>query len=723
MSHLQLKKARPALTLTLLCLLMPALLSACQSDSALRREKNVELTETREFRDEEGRTDPQKDLERTIKYIQEDDTTSLLSCIYPASLDRFGKAQIVERNAKIHADLGVKEIHYEQITPLDASSGGNQRFYTADARYLTRYGELKKKVTLSFIWHPAAESWQLDWTPAIILPGLKEQGQVHVESLKARRGEIYDRSGWPLAVNRSFVQVNLVPRNFDAERASDVETLLGLSAGTVETKLSQSWVREDTLVPIALLPDLRKIDYAQFQNLGLSWQEVQLRDYPFDESMAQLIGYVSRVSAEDLEKDENAELEETELIGRCGLEQVYDARLRGKNGCRVYVGGDYEQTLLEVPAEDGENLQLTLDALAQRAIYEELKNYNATVTAVDPLSGEILALVSTPSYKAMDFVLGISNDAYAALLNDPRQVLQGKYALSYTPGSTQKILTSIIALSQGLITPEEKLFIQGKTWQLDDSWGDYAVTRYHELDQNFSLADAITYSDNIFFARLACKLGASSFNRGMRALGIGDNPCRDYPFRPSQIANAGEIGEKQSVLLADSGYGQGEILLSPLQLTSIYAAVLNQGKLMDLRLLISNENNCKRVLLSPESCEVLKKAMERVVEENYTKQLKKENFRIAGKSGTAELGLDEKGEMGIDSWFIGYNADHPAYVMSLTLFHSEKEEDLLAMKLFGDILENLERQAPYQVPEIQAAVHHATEEIPAYRPLHHQSDE
>ena len=79
--------------------------------------------------------------------------------------------------------------------------------------------------------------------------------------------------------------------------------------------------------------------------------------------------------------------------------------------------------------------------------------------------------------------------------------------------------------------------------------------------------------------------------------------------------------------------------------------------------------------------------------------------------------------MGIDSWFIGYNADHPAYVMSLTLFHSEKEKDLLAMKLFGDILENLERQAPYQVPEIQAAVRHSTEEIPAYRPLHHQSDE
>ena len=298
MSLLQLKKARPALTLTLLCLLMPALLSACQSDSALRREKNIELTETMEFRDEEGRTDPQKDLERTIKYIQEDDTTSLLSCIYPASLDRFGKAQIVERNAKIHADLGVKEIHYEQITPLDASSGGNQRFYTADARYLTRYGELKKKVTLSFIWHPAAESWQLDWTPAIILPGLKEQGQVHVESLKARRGEIYDRSGWPLAVNRSFVQVNLVPRNFDEERASEVETLLGLPAGTVETKLSQSWVREDTLVPIALLPDLRKIDYAQFQNLGLSWQEVQLRDYPFDESMAQVMfhGFQPKIS-------------------------------------------------------------------------------------------------------------------------------------------------------------------------------------------------------------------------------------------------------------------------------------------------------------------------------------------------------------------------------------------------------------------------------------------
>lgn len=675
--------------------------------------------------DSEKRPDPWDTVSKVVDCIQRDDTRALMPYIYPAAIDRYGEAQIVERNAKIHADLGVSSISYTNMAPLDASESGRQVFYTAHAAYKTRYGLYEKDVTLSFIWHPNAGAWQLEWTPAVILPGLNENGSVKIEHLPAKRGRIYDRSGYPLALEDTIAGVSLVPGQFHQDRISEVNELLHLEPGTIERKLAQSWVRDDTLVPITVLPSLRDVDYKIFRDLGLQWEEQVSRTYPFGEACAQLIGYVGRVSAEDLEKPENEGLTADDFIGKTGLELIYDKRLRGEHGFRIYLSGQYEQTLLEKRPVDGEDLYLTIDALAQRAIYEDVKAYEMTVSAIDPKSGEIIALVSTPSYNPLNFVLGISQSEYERLMSDPGLPLNAKFASRFTPGSTQKLLSAVIALNSGW-DPERRLDIQGKTWQANEGWGNYYVTRYRELNQAFDLEDAITASDNIFFARMICELGSKVFNLGMKELGIGAPVSPDYPFAPSQICNAGEIAPDQEVLLADSAYGQGELLMSPIELASIYGALVNEGKMPAVRLLLNdkvNGNPPAKKITEPQNAELLCRAMERVADEQYPRQLLRESFKLAGKSGTAEVGPGEDGEMRINSWFVGYDREHPSICAALTLFDSQKYKVTLSLKRFGDLFDNLYRRGPYEVPPAKMGEMKSERDIPVYIPCTHEPDE
>ncbi|MDD7401519.1 MAG: penicillin-binding transpeptidase domain-containing protein [Eubacteriales bacterium] len=682
----------------------------------------------------DNRPDPQDTVNRVIAALQADDTRSLLKDIYPLSLEKYGEAQIVDRNAKIHQDLGIQEIRYDKLVPTEDVSKTGQIFYSADLHLRGKYGDISGPVLLSFIWHPDAQAWQLEWTPSLILPGLKATGEVQVESLPAVRGEIIDRAGWPLAVNRSLAQVSLVPRDFDLSKIAEVNALLGLEPGTIEAKLAQAWVKEDSLVPIALVADMQKIDYKTFHSLGLSWAERTSRYYPFKQATAQLIGYVGPPSAEDLANPDLAELTDEDLIGKTGLEAIYDKSLRGKPGIRVYISGQYEKSLYEQPAQDGQDLRLTLDAIAQRDLYERVKGENLVLSGLDPASGQILVLLSSPSYDPNDFVLGISQEAYNALAQNPQQPLSPAFAGATSPGSTQKLATAIIALRSGKWTLDDKMYIEGKEWQLDDSWGNYQVTRFRELDQEFDLEEALVYSDNIFFARLASDLGSETFNAGMHELGLGRTLTQDYPFALSQISNHGDLGPEESVLLADSAYGQGEVLYTPIHLAEIYASLLNGGRLLPLSLILpdtplaANPQDQGIKLLEEDEIETLRQALRRVVTDQYAKQMTRANLELAGKSGTAELGLDDEGQQMINSWFVGYDQKQAQIVLAQTFYQAQKFDDpYRSHALYADYMSQLAGDKGYQVPSINLDKTYDPDDIPAFRlyqaPLEEEAEE
>lgn len=661
------------------------------------------------------RPDPWDSLLRVVDYLQQDDSKALLEDIYPRSLERYGREQIVDRNAKIHQDLGVKQIIYSNLAPLRTSENGSQVFYTAKVHYQCDYGDIDGETILSLIWHPEAAAWQLEWTPALILPGLSDQGQVVIEDLPAQRGTIYDRAGWPLALETSVVEVSLVPRTFDGDRIPEVNALLGLTEGTIEAKLAQSWVTDTSLVPIAMLSDLHGTDFKQFKDLNLSWQEKTSRYYPWGEALAPLVGYVSRPTAEDLSQPEYHHLQPDTWIGRTGLEAIYDQTLRGQDGFRVYISGSYEKSLITQAAKPGEDLHLTIDAPAQRAIYFCLRGADAAVTGVDPQTGDILCLVSSPAYDPNAFVSGMDGATYQALLHAPDRPLIAKFQPALTPGSTQKLVTAMVALNEQVITPQDEMFIEGKTWQPDAAWGNYEVTRYRELNQSFTLADALVFSDNIFFARLAYQMGADTFMLGLSPFHLGEEVCPDYPFARSQMTNPGSNLVDNSILLADTSYGQGEILYPQVQLANIYAALLNGGYYQPLRLIYGQPSASvdRHRILEEQYIPYLQTALERVVDEQFLQSMSRPHVALAGKSGTAEMGDDR-----LTTWFIGYERHDPGLVLALSLFHAEQDDDRFAVQnYFADIMAQLYAKTPYQPTPIEDRVR-IGESLPPFEPYH-----
>lgn len=721
------------LSLVLTCLLF---LAGCEEPDVIKKEEKTTDRAVIIFDDSE-RPDPEDTILRIIQLLQSDDSRQIFKEVYPLALERYGEEQIVDRNAKIHTDLGVKSIVYSNLQILEESSNKSQVYYSVDVKYTTKYGEIKDNIVISLVWHPQVNSWQLDWTPDLILPKLHDTGQVKIEILKAKRGEILDRAGWPLAIDKTIAEVSLVAGEFDEARIPEVNELFGLSPGLIEAKLSQAWVTDRTLVPFYQLGDLKDIDYRVFQDLRLSWSEKTSRYYPFKEALAPLVGYVGPVTAEDLSKPENRYLAEDSLIGKSGLEQIYDELLRGKDGFRIYISGSYEQSLIEEPAQDGQDLRLTIDAIAQRDIYEILAGKNYSATAIDPATGEIIILISSPAYDPMEFVMGIDYDRYNQLLHDPLQPLIAKFQGAHTPGSTQKIPTAIIALANGAVTPSTELEILGKEWQADPAWGNYYVRRYRELDGIYNLEDALVYSDNIFFARIALEMGIDAFNQGMSNLGVGLKISSDYPFASSQISNKTKLEEGDDILLADSSYGQGELLYNQAHLASVFSSLLNEGQLLPAKLVLESRDDLasesedleeeksglkldssvvqKHKILSKDYIPLLQRASERVVDEQYAREMLRGPVQPAGKSGTAEVGFDEFGEVKIDTWFVGYERNNPNLLLAFTLFDSPNDFDFAGHVYFTDILLQLYGDDIYKIPTNNLSARHLPNDIPSFK--------
>lgn len=710
--------------------LLPLLLAACLGRNAVLDQPPLSTSSVGTTAEASGTATapPAQTADDAAGIVLEELSGRRLGEIYerlsPASRERYSREDVVKRFADIHASLNTREICYGAAQRDPETSSDEQIFYTTTVRYTLPEGLLERPFRFSLLYNAENERWEVEWTPDCILPGLGQDGRIQTEILPAHRGSIYDRAGYPLATNIPLLEISVDSSSFDREKIPEVNQLLGLPEKQIAKALQQEWVGEHTRVPIATLTDTSLVDEENFARLGLQWGLREGRSYPFAEATAQLIGYLAHPDAQTVASTPG--LDASEWVGKSGLEALYDSRLRGQSGYRRYISGHFEESLVKKPAVPGEDLHLTIDALATRDLYQRYQDQDLTMSAIDPQTGDIVILLSTPSYDPQAFLEGMATDAYRSLLEDPRLPLQAKYAFALSPGSTQKVLSSVIALSEDPLLLEKQMWISGETWQKDASWGNYYVHRYQELDQDFSLADALVHSDNIFFARLITDLGAAAFNRGMQALGIGLAPSPDYPFAPGQVANAGSLAEDASILLADSAYGQGELLLSPLQLCRIYAALLNGGRLYPTRLLhdaeplldaqafLADQPEGEALPLSQTARDYLAGALEQVAEQTYGRSFADARLQFAGKSGTAELGQNAAGEMQINSWFVGYTRNAPSLLLALTVFDSQNYDDSYTERLFRDAFRVLGRGRPYRLPAYQTEGREVSA-IPSFR--------
>lgn len=540
------------------------------------------------------------------------------------------------------------------------------------------------------------KGYQMVWDDSVIFPELGRSDKVRVSTDKAKRGSVFDRNGLLLAGKGTASSVGLVPGKMSEDSAGDLETLgnlLGISADAIGKKLSAKWVKEDSFVP---LKTIKKVDELNLNSMeprednvknkefqdellavpGVLITDTEVRYYPLGESGAHLVGYVQNVTAEDLEKHPGEDYLSDSVIGRNGMEALFEKELKGTNGRTITItdsGGTAKKTMAAKPRVDGKDITLTIDSNLQDEIYQAFKEDKSCTVAMNPFTGEVLALVSTPSYDDNDFILGMSEEKWASLNDDERKPMFNRFRQRFAPGSSFKPITGAIGLTTGAIDPNEDFGREGLSWRKDESWGNYYVTTLHDYSPAI-LENAFIYSDNIYFAKAALKIGYDDFMSGLDKLGFNQEIPFDISVTKSQYSNTERI--ETEVQLADSGYGQGQMLVNPIHLASLYTMFANHGNVIKPYLQYKAEPKPEVWLpgaSSPEIADRIQTALGKVIssEHGTGHAAYRNDIELAGKTGTAEIKASKDDRTGTElGWFAIYttdpNLETPILLVSMT---------------------------------------------------------
>ncbi len=444
------------------------------------------------------------------------------------------------------------------------------------------------------------------------------------------------------------------------ENINKISQILGISTEYINSELSKSYVKEDTFVPLKKVSkENTQLKDELLQIPGILINDVDGRVYKLGEEAGHLIGYVQTINEEELKKYADKGYTSTSLIGKSGLELAYEDRLRAEDGVTIYIVNEKGEAVKEIARQkqkDGENIKLTIDSDIQKRLYSQLKDDKGLFVVMQPHTGELLALISTPTFDSNDFSLGMTNAKWEELNKDEDKPLYNRFLQKYCPGSTFKPITGAIGLTNNKITANEDLGYTGTSWQKDSSWGDYKVTTLTGYDGPKNLQNALMYSDNIYFAQVALRLGSSVFTQSMNKIGFNQEIEFPLTLAKSQFSNSDGIDTEGK--LADSGFGQGNILVNPIHMASIYSSFLNDGNMLK-PYIEYKEGNEGQILIenafSPESANTIKEDLIQVVENpsGTANDMKLNNgITIGGKTGTAELKVDKNDNTsGTLGWF------------------------------------------------------------------------
>lgn len=586
------------------------------------------------------------------------------------------KEEFVSRYEGIYEGVSVKDLKIEFNMPEEeVDKEATKATYPFSLSMETLAGPITFDQNVDIVKEETedGEDWFVQWSPSMIFPELEGNEEVRVRNTSPERGQIFDEKNNGLAVNGLAYEIGIVPGNLPENRDKTIQSiaeLLSLEVKEIEDKLSQNWVQPEYFVPI------KKID-PQNQELlkkliaipSVQKKDVPARFYPYGEAAAHLTGYIGSITAEQLEELKDEGYSSQSLVGKAGLEQVFESSLKGETGYTIYVEGT-DKVIAEKPPVNGEDIQVTIDGELQKQLYDQLKGEAGTAVAMDPSTGETLALVSSPSYNPNEFIYGLSSSEYTALSEDPQKPLMARFNKTFSPGSSLKPIIASIGLEAGVLNPEEEKQINGKTWRKDSSWGNYSITRVSEADSNINLKDALIYSDNIYFAQLALDIGAEEMVNGLKKFGFEEEIDFPFPTSTSSISNENLSNEQ---LLADSGYGQGEILMSPFHLTAAYTTYVNNGNMVKPYLVVKDEENTtywKENITSQDNTNIILTNLEEVVNNPNGTAYKPnvEGLQLAGKTGTAELKQSKDDQTGKENgWFVGFNTNNPKLLVTMMI--------------------------------------------------------
>ncbi len=606
-------------------------------------------------------TPPQETVKNYFALVEKKQYDKMYDMLSESSKEKISKKKFTERNQNIYEGIEAKDIKIS--IPEKEKLKGNPVTVKYSETMETSADEISfdNAVTLQ----KEDGEYKIDWDSTVIFPNLQDSYKVQIQTESAQRGTIYDRNGVILAGNGTVLEVGLVPGKMgdDTARAESIKKLaelLDVSEEAIQNALGASYVQDDSFVPIKKIAKGNEEKEAQLLTIpGVMLNDSQDRVYPLGAAAGHLTGYVQAVTAEDLEKLENKGYHANSVIGRSGLEQAYEEELRPVDGTRIIIAdetGNTIETLAYQPAQNGKDVRVTIDAEVQKTAYDQFAQDPGTAAAMNPKTGEVLALVSTPGYDPNEFVLGMSDARWNALNEDASNPLMNRFVNTWVPGSTFKGITAAVGVDAGIINPDENLGYVGLSWQKDASWGDYHVTTLTDYGETVNLVNAMTYSDNIYFAREALKIGADTMEEKLKSFGFEEELPFDLTMQASTFDDDGKIDSE--IQLADTGYGQGQVLVNPLHLLSMYSMFVNDGNM--IQPVLKYEENAdakiwKEQAVSAQTAQTVKQSLLSVIENpsGTGASAKIDGVTMLGKTGTAEIKESQDDTTGVErGWFI-----------------------------------------------------------------------
>lgn len=516
------------------------------------------------------------------------------------------------------------------------------------------------------------DSWKFDWGLHLLFPELEEEENIRLNRDEPVRGEIFSEDGQGLAINGTVITMAVVPERFEDED-SEITRLAGaldVTEDYIRTQLDQAWVTDESLVPIGQKPEteLGAIEEIMDDVPGFSFQMDGGRVYPFAENAAHLTGFVRPITAEQLEERDGQGYHQNSLLGQSGLENAQEELLRGTPGIEINIvnaDGEKKTTIVEQEMINGEDLYLTINMDLQEEMMNQLDGERGTAVALHPMTGETLALVSSPSYDPNLVTLGLSSSQRAELDEDENEPMLNRFYSLYSPGSTFKAMTAAFGLERGTLSPEDTIDVTGLEWQPENSdWGNYSVRRVTDPGEPVNLEAALIYSDNIYFAQEALELGEDVMVEEAESFGFSESIPYLYPVRQSLLT--GEDGFNSEIQIADSGYGQGQVLVNPIHLASMYTPFLNDGNMI-LPVLGKDEDTgvVWKTPMASETATMIDDALEQVVSSpnGTASSMQVDGISLAAKTGTAEVGGSEDGT--VLGWVVSYDRDNPELLIAM----------------------------------------------------------
>ncbi|HWR22023.1 MAG TPA: penicillin-binding transpeptidase domain-containing protein [Feifaniaceae bacterium] len=608
----------------------------------------------------------------------------------PQPANRISKEQFAARYEAIFEELEIAGLSYTSLSSVEGEAICVYDYLLSYDSPLIGGQEMEFRMSV----RRENSVWTVEWTPALLFPEMGWGDTVRVGKSAALRGEIL-ADGVVYAQTVNAVSVIAVPDKIEdtAQFARQTAMLLDMSVEAVEKKLKN--VYGDFAILKQLYPDelTESLEEQLLLIPGVSIDKSNfgtLRYYPQKNTLAHILGYVGPASPEDLktltgsEKGNDVYTADSR-VGKSGLESIYENQLRGTDGYYIYISaadGLNKKTLYEKQAENGLDVQLTLDPDLQRRT-EVLLQYSlfgedtaGAVVVLNPRTGAIEAMASYPSFDLNLFARGIPEADWQRLSTQKNAPLFNRLTRGlYPPGSMFKPYTAAVALESGAMTPESTFPMNRETieedkWLPSDNgefgpWGYATITRVHLQHRHsppLNMHTGMIDSDNIYFAYAALKTGTDAFVSFMENAGYTESIPFDTSVLPAQLKN--KKSEWSPMLLAESSYGQGEVLITPLQAACMFSAFANNGSIQtpyvvkglyrtegpDYTPVKEHEDSVwKANVVRQDTVNTLTPLLEDVIESGTGNWLHMDD--IAGKTGTAEVGNDKTKEI---NWFAGY---------------------------------------------------------------------